>query len=79
MFTIDERQHREGWGAAVIPWLARALHNEMPEMKGFPNATSSGCVYFIGTILILPQLCHRLWHNYRPRLSSQFHWEEMLY
>jgi len=32
---IDERQKREGWGAAVIPRLALALHNELPEVKGF--------------------------------------------
>jgi predicted nuclease of restriction endonuclease-like (RecB) superfamily len=32
---IDERQHREGWGAAVIPRLARGLHNELPEEKGY--------------------------------------------
>jgi len=32
---IDSRQRREGWGAAVIPRLARDLHNELPEEKGF--------------------------------------------
>lgn len=32
---IDTRQKREGWGAAVIPRLARDLHNELPEEKGF--------------------------------------------
>ncbi len=32
---IDERQRREGWGAAVIPRLARALRNDLPEEKGF--------------------------------------------
>lgn len=32
---IDERQRQEGWGAAVIPRLARALRNELPEEKGF--------------------------------------------
>ena len=32
---IDERQRQEGWGTAVIPRLARALHNELPEEKGF--------------------------------------------
>lgn len=32
---IDQRQQREGWGAAVIPRLARDLHNELPEEKGF--------------------------------------------
>ncbi|MDR1854900.1 MAG: PDDEXK nuclease domain-containing protein [Azoarcus sp.] len=32
---IDERQKKEGWGSAVIPRLARDLHNELPEEKGF--------------------------------------------
>lgn len=32
---IDARQQREGWGAAVIPRLARELCNELPEEKGF--------------------------------------------
>lgn len=33
--TIHERQQQEGWGAGVIPRLARDLHNELPEEKGF--------------------------------------------
>ncbi|GIW85682.1 MAG: hypothetical protein KatS3mg108_0006 [Isosphaeraceae bacterium] len=32
---IDQRQQQEGWGAAVIPRLAAALKNELPELKGF--------------------------------------------
>lgn len=32
---IHQRQQQEGWGAAVIPRLARDLHNELPEEKGF--------------------------------------------
>lgn len=32
---IDTRQRQEGWGAGVIPRLARDLHNELPEEKGF--------------------------------------------
>lgn len=32
---IDNRQKREGWGSGVIPRLARDLHNELPEEKGF--------------------------------------------
>lgn len=32
---IDGRQQQEGWGAAVIPRLARELKNELPEEKGF--------------------------------------------
>jgi predicted nuclease of restriction endonuclease-like (RecB) superfamily len=32
---VDERQQHEGWGAAIIPRLARELHNELPEEKGY--------------------------------------------
>ena len=32
---IDGHQKQEGWGAAVIPRLARELKNELPEEKGF--------------------------------------------
>ncbi len=32
---IHERQHQEGWGAAVIPRLANELKNELPDLKGF--------------------------------------------
>ena len=32
---IDRRQQQEGWGSSVIPRLARDLHNELPEEKGF--------------------------------------------
>ena len=32
---IDGRQQEEGWGSAVIPRLARELHNELPEEKGY--------------------------------------------
>lgn len=32
---LDARQTSEGWGAAVIPRLARDIRNELPEQKGF--------------------------------------------
>lgn len=32
---IDQRQRQEGWGAAVIPRLARELRNELSDEKGF--------------------------------------------
>jgi len=32
---LDRKQAQEGWGAAVIPRLARDLANELPEVKGF--------------------------------------------
>jgi predicted nuclease of restriction endonuclease-like (RecB) superfamily len=33
--AIAERQEQEGWGAAIIPRLARDIRNELPEVKGF--------------------------------------------
>lgn len=32
---IHSRQVEEGWGTSVVPRLARDLHNELPEVKGF--------------------------------------------
>ncbi|MFH1653354.1 MAG: PDDEXK nuclease domain-containing protein [Pseudomonadota bacterium] len=34
-WMISERQDQEGWGAGVLPRLAKDLHNELPEIKGF--------------------------------------------
>ena len=33
--ALMEAQEREGWGATIIPRLARDLHAEFPEMQGF--------------------------------------------
>jgi predicted nuclease of restriction endonuclease-like (RecB) superfamily len=33
--VIDSRQQHEGYGTGVIPRLARDLHNELPDEKGF--------------------------------------------
>ncbi len=32
---IHERQQKRGWGAGVIPRLAKDIRNELPEVKGF--------------------------------------------
>ena len=32
---IHQRQQMEGWGAGIIPRLARDIRNELPEVKGF--------------------------------------------
>jgi predicted nuclease of restriction endonuclease-like (RecB) superfamily len=32
---IYKRQQQEGWGAGIIPRLAKDLHNELPDLKGF--------------------------------------------
>ena len=43
---INERQQREGWGAAVIPRLALKLKNELPEVKGFSERNIDRMIAF---------------------------------
>ena len=43
---ISARQKLEGWGAAVIPRLARELKNEMPELKGFSERNIGRMIAF---------------------------------
>ncbi|GMV42204.1 MAG: hypothetical protein AMXMBFR64_39200 [Myxococcales bacterium] len=43
---IDERQRREGWGAAVIPRLAADLAREVPDAKGFSERNLKRMVQF---------------------------------
>lgn len=50
---IDARQKQEGWGAAVIPRLARDLHNELPEEKGFSERNIKRMLAFYREYLAL--------------------------
>ena len=43
---IAGRQQTEGWGAAVIPRLARELKNELPEVKGFSERNIGRMIAF---------------------------------
>lgn len=43
---IDRRQREEGWGAGVIPRIARELHNELPEEKGFSERNIARMIAF---------------------------------
>ena len=43
---IDDRQQREGWGAAVIPRLALELKNELPDLKGFSERNIDRMIAF---------------------------------
>lgn len=56
---LHERQLQEGWGKAVIPRLAKDIHNELPEVKGFLERNIGRMVAFYraysGSSLILPQ------------------------
>jgi len=52
---IAGRQQKEGWGAGVIPQLARDLKNELPDIKGFSERNLKRMTQF---------------HQEYPRLSS---------
>ena len=43
---IEERQQSEGWGAAVIPQLARDIRNELPAVKGFSERNIGRMIAF---------------------------------
>lgn len=43
---LDRRQGEAGWGAAVIPRLARDIANELPEVKGFSARNMDRMVAF---------------------------------
>jgi predicted nuclease of restriction endonuclease-like (RecB) superfamily len=43
---IDARQQQEGWGAGVIPRLARELRNELPKEKGYSERNIKLMVQF---------------------------------
>jgi hypothetical protein len=43
---IDGRRQREGWGAAAIPRLAKALKNEFPELKGLSERNIDRMISF---------------------------------
>lgn len=61
---IDERQHTEGWGSAVIPRLAKDIRNELPEVKGFSERNIGRMIAFYreysGQNSILPQVVAKL-------------------
>ncbi|MGP8200756.1 MAG: PDDEXK nuclease domain-containing protein [Limisphaerales bacterium] len=46
--AIAAMQEKEGWGAGVIPRLARDIANDMPEVKGFSERNIKRMVQFAG-------------------------------
>ena len=54
---IHARQQQEGWGAGVIPRLARDLHNELPEEKGFSERNIKRMLAFYRERIPPPSIC----------------------
>jgi predicted nuclease of restriction endonuclease-like (RecB) superfamily len=64
---IDLRQQNEGWGAAVIPKLARDIRNELPAVKGFSERNIGRMIAFYreypGLAAVLPTALAKLPHT----------------
>jgi len=45
-FSIAQRQIVEGWGAAIIPRLAKDIKNDIPEIKGFSERNLKRMIRF---------------------------------
>jgi predicted nuclease of restriction endonuclease-like (RecB) superfamily len=73
---IEERQQHEGWGAGVIPRLARELHNELPDIKGFSERNIGRMIAFFREYpdpsTILPQVAAKLEDKEKvPQVAAQ--------
>ena len=80
---IEQRQKAEGWGAAVIPRLARDIRNELPEVKGFSERNLKRMVAFFreysATGLIVPQAAAQLINGPKvPQIAAQTEAERIL-
>lgn len=87
---IAKRQQKEGWGAGVIPQLARDLKNELPEVKGFSARNIGRMIQFNRAYPLifsnLPQPVAKLsdsdkeQHTNSPQAVAQFpvqEWENL--
>ncbi len=63
-WLIAARQQKEGWGAGVIPRLARDLKNELPDIKGFSERNikrmTTFCREYPRLFSIMPQAVAQL-------------------
>ncbi len=61
---LHDRQAVKGWGTAVIPRLAKDIHNELPQVKGFSERNLNRMIAFYraypGLHAILPQRVAKL-------------------
>jgi hypothetical protein len=83
---IDLRQKEEGWGAGIIPQLARDIRNELPELKGFSERNLKRMLSFYREyreLSIVPQPVAQLAGTHSsglvPRPVAQFDHAENLY
>ena len=55
-WMIHERQQEKGWGAGIIPRLAKDIRDDMPEVKGFSERNIGYMIRFAREYESLPIL-----------------------
>jgi DUF1016 N-terminal domain len=73
---IDQRQKEEGWGAAVIPRLARELKNELSAVKGFSERNVKSMLAFYRaypnpSLIVQQPAAHLLGSEKTPRADAK--------
>uniref|UniRef100_UPI0036D89F0B PDDEXK nuclease domain-containing protein n=1 Tax=Photorhabdus sp. RM322S TaxID=3342825 RepID=UPI0036D89F0B len=53
---LHERQKQQGWGAGIIPKLARDIANELPEVKGFSERNLKRMLRFYREYAFPPEM-----------------------
>jgi hypothetical protein len=78
---VEERQHLEGWGAAVIPRLSRDIHNDLPEIKGFSERNLKRMIRFYreysGLVEKVPQAVAQLPEQAANEKGSMEAWPQI--
>ena len=78
---VEERQHLEGWGAAVIPRLSRDIHNDLPEIKGFSERNLKRMIRFYreypGLVEKVPQAAAQLPEQAANEKGSMEAWPQI--
>jgi len=76
--TINQKQVKEGWGAQVIPRLAKELSGELAELKGFSERNLKRMVAFYRaysqTGLIVPQAVAQLEKDEKAAIFCSIPW-----
>jgi len=62
---IAEKQQRSVWGSSLVETVAKELHIEFPEIKGFSRRNVYVMVQWYKFYSAKYPLCHNTWHKFR--------------
>jgi len=68
---IHERQQKEGWGARIIPRLAKDIRNELPGVKGFSERNIGRMIAFYRDYANWPPILPQAVAKLKPPLKGR--------